>query len=700
MHFRRLLVGLIVSSFLFESVFAAVSPTDYQSFLNTPQGMSMLKNAKPGQEVSFGSNGAINQPSSNENIPDEMADIENQFSKAASIEGLPTLKLFGYTAFKRSTASFMPDTDSQVPSDYVVGPGDSFKVTLWGISEGIFDVTVNQAGEIVLPKVGVVSVVGIRYGGLQDYITKQLNRYYEQINVSVAMSKIKSIRIYVVGEVNQPGSFTVSSLSTLYSALFQAGGPSKQGSLRNIKLLRDGRTVATVDLYKFLINGDKSQDRVLDSGDTIFVPTRGAVVAITGNIKRPAIYEIKGKADLSELLQLAGGFTSLGYLNRIQIDRVVAHQKRITLDKNFSSSSERANFMVQDMDMVKVYPILDDVQNVVYVQGNFKYVGPYEWKAGMKLKDVISSKDVLKPYSYLPKAEVARMDKQTFQSTIYAIDLEKLFSGDESQNLQLQAGDKILVSSDFKAHGSVTLKGEFRLPGTYMVRKDETLSSVIERAGGFTDDAYLFGAVFTRKSAAQVEETALSRYISDLENKIAQQEINLTSGMVGDTTAAKQMSALEKQKQQIEKLKIMAFYKGRVILKLTSLNTFAGSADDISLEDGDVLEIGKIPNIITVLGEVYSPSSVVYKTKANGNYYVSKVGGVTTNADKDSTYVVKADGSVFSAGKAFSGTLDPGDVIFVPQIVTRTDFWAGVRDWTQFVYQGVLAFAVIATYLK
>ncbi|MDI6731808.1 MAG: SLBB domain-containing protein, partial [Candidatus Margulisbacteria bacterium] len=524
MKFRCLVAYLILSCFCFESAFAAVSPADYQTFLNTPQGRDMLKNAKPGQEVSIGKNEAKLQEQPEAGQPEELTDIEKQFSKVASLEGLSQIKLFGYDAFKRTAASFIPDLDSQVPADYIVGPGDSFKVTLWGISEGIFDVTVNQAGEIVLPKVGVVSVVGVRYGGLQDYITKQLNRYYEQINVNVTLSKIKTIRVYVVGEVNQPGSYTVSSLSTLYSALFQAGGPSKQGSLRNIKLLRDGRTIATIDLYKFLIYGDKSQDRVLDSGDTIFVPTRGDVVAITGNVKRPAIYEIKGRADLSELLQLAGGFTSLSYLNRIQIDRVVAHQKRIILDRNFSSDTERANFSVQDMDLVKVYPILDDVQNVVFAQGNFKYVGPYEWKSGMKLKDIISSKDVLKPFSYLPKAEVVRMDLKTFDSLIYSIDLEKFFSGDESQNMTLRPGDKIFISTDYKPQASVLLKGEFKLPGTYVIGEDECLSSVIKRAGGFTEDAYLFGSVFIRKSAANLQENALTRLINDMEKKIVEQE--------------------------------------------------------------------------------------------------------------------------------------------------------------------------------
>jgi protein involved in polysaccharide export with SLBB domain len=295
---------------------------------------------------------------------------------------------------------------------------------------------------------------------------------------------------------------------------------------------------------------------------------------------------------------------------------------------------------------------------------------------------------------------VVRLDKKTFQSSVYPIDLEKLFSGDESQNMILLPSDRIYVSSDFKPQATIEVQGEFKLPGIYVIRKNETLSSVISRAGGFTDDAYLFGAVFTRRSAADMQDAALNRFVNDMEKNIMEQETSLMVNAIGDAAANKKMNSLEKQKDQIEQLKESVLIKGRVILKLAPLSQFAGSQDDIILEDGDVITVGKRSNIVTVLGEVYSPSSVIFKTKSNGNYYLKKVGGLTGNADKDHIYVVRADGSVISGGSVFSAVLDPGDVIFVPQILDKSDFWANVKSFTEIFYQTALGLAVILTYLK
>ena len=706
MKFRKFVAFVVGFSFLMSSAGFAVpdlSNSDYKSLLSSPQGQELLKKAKAGEDVG----GAKESLDTGVGVTPQMVEqeqrttLERKFSEKAALENLTNVRLFGYSAFSETVGSFVPDLESPVPSDYIIGPGDSFNVTLWGISEGIFKVTVNQEGQITLPKVGVVSVAGLRYGDLKAYIEEQLGRYYEQINVNVTIAEIKTIRVYIVGDVVRPGSYTISSLSTLFSALFQAGGPSRDGTMRKINLIRDGKTIASVDLYKFLLYGDKTQDRELFSGDTIFVPPRGDVVAITGNVKRPAIYEIKGTADLSDLLTLSGGFTPFSYLNRIQIERIVAHQRKIVLDKNVSSYKERSNIMLQDMDLVKVYPIYADVQNVVYLEGNFKYTGPYEWFPGMKIKDVVSSSNILKPYSYLPKGELSRINKDTLKTEIYEIDLEKLFAFDELENMTLLPGDRISVFSELKPQSRVILSGQIKLPGTYTIMNGERLSSVIKRAGGFTDDAFLFGAVLTRGSARSSQDMGSGRFIAMLEKKILEQEAKLaTEAFLSEERISQRQEALQKNRQIFNRLQSSILVKGRVIITLQPLAEFEGSIDDLTLEDGDRLVVPPAPNIVSILGEVYSPNSVLYRDGEKLFYYINRVGGLTDMAYKDGIYLVRADGSVISGSRGWSSILYPGDIVFVPQVIERYDLWGAVKDWTHWFYEVALAFAVIATYLN
>lgn len=643
----------------------------------------------------------------------DLIEIEKSFSNIASIENLSKIRLYGYDAFKKmqdssdtqgssNLSSYISDVETPVPTDYVMGPGDSFKVTMWGISEGIFDVTIDSQGDIVLPKVGVINIAGIKYGALQPFIQKELGRYYEQVNVNVTMGKIKTIRVFVVGEVAQPGSYAVSSLSSIYSLLFQAGGPTKSGTLRNIQLMRNGKKIANIDLYKFLLAGDKSQDKHLTSGDTIFVPTRGPVVGITGNVNRPAIYEIKDNTDLADIISLAGGFSPLSYLNRVQIERIVAHQKKIMVDEKLSNTQKKFNILVQDMDLIKVYPIFSEIQNVVYLEGHFKYIGPYEYKPGMRLKDVVSSKNLLKPYPYLPKGEVVRFDPDTLQTEIFDIDLGKLFTGDEKQNIQLMPNDKVRAGSDFRPQSRVILDGEVVVPGEYIIKDGETLGSVLKRAGGFTQRAYLFGAVFTRQSAQIIQENASTKFLDDLEKRLLEEEIKLaTNSVLAPERVVQKENSLQKNKQLIEKLKSSLAIKGRVIVNLDNIANFENSPSDFAMENGDKLYVPPVPDIVSVLGEVYNPSSVVFQKKSQGEYYLKKVGGVTANADKSSLYVIRADGSVISGySKVAYMVLLPGDTILVPQVIDRFDWWAAFSDFTHWFYEASLALAVYANYIK
>jgi protein involved in polysaccharide export with SLBB domain len=715
MRFRKIVAAtLVFSVFISSGVFAEVSlpaniPPEYQKYLDTPQGKKALEQYQAAQksEPAQKSETAAPQPVAGtpKYTKEQVSVVEQNFSAAAGAQGFSSIQLFGYDVFRQTAGSFVPSADTPVPSNYVIGPGDAFTITLWGISEGIFKVSVDAEGNIVLPKVGVVSVAGLRYSELKPYIQQQLGRYYESISVNVAMSQIKSIRVYVVGDVVQPGAYTISSLSTLYGALFQSGGPSRQGSLRNIKLIRGNQTIATVDLYKFLLYGDKSQDRELLSGDTIFVSPIGDVVGIVGSVKRQAIYEIKGKADLIDILKLSGGFTPLSNLSRVQLERTVAHQRRIIIDRSVSTSTERANIMVQNMDLIKVYPIYAEIQNVVHLEGPVKQSGGYEWVSNMKLKDLVHSDNDLLPTAYLESAELIRFIPPVLTPEVISINFEKLFAGDESQNVALQPGDRIVVQSDTRPRVTVTLAGEFKLPGTYVIRDGERLSSVIRRAGGFTEDAYLFGAVFIRQSARQDQSSGSARFMREFERQLQEEEYRLSISDLSDEKIGKNRDAILRSRVLLDQLSNILI-PGRVVIELSGLDEFTGSRYDVVAENGDTLSVPTRSNVVSILGEVYNPNSFLFEASTTPAYYINKVGGKTPLADPNNLFIIRADGSVLSRNSAWRAHLESGDVVVMPpelRLVSASwwdGFWVGFKDFMNVAYQGALAFAVVATYLK
>ena len=260
------------------------------------------------------------------------SEIELSLSGKMRADVSTDLKQFGYDLFQRTVSTFAPITDVPVGPDYIVGPGDRFTISLWGRIELAYKTEVDRNGEITLPKVGTLKVWGSSFSELKTQLKNELSKHYKGFEMNVVMDRLRSIRVFVVGEVRTPGSFTLSSLATVYNALFAAGGPSKRGTMRDIRLLRNGKVIRNLDLYNFLLRGDMSQDERLQSGDTVFVPMIGSVAGIAGNVKRPAIYEMKGEVTLGELFDLAGGVTPTGYTQRVQIERIIAHQKRIVED--------------------------------------------------------------------------------------------------------------------------------------------------------------------------------------------------------------------------------------------------------------------------------------------------------------------------------------------------------------------------------
>lgn len=429
------------------------------------------------------------------------------------------LRQFGYKLFDQE-AAFSPPATSLVGPDYVLGPDDEFTVTLWGLVDGVYQVKVSPEGTVVFPKVGEVPLAGVRYGDLENHLKRAFSRHFKNFRLTTTMGKLRSIQVFLVGEVQKPGSYRLSSLSTIFNALFASGGPTKDGTLRDVQLIRNGEVVSRFDLYNFLLHGDKSRDTSLRDQDTVFVPVIGDVVAVGGEVKRPAIYELKngGKvSSLGQVLELAGGVRPTGMLERVQIERVQAHQERRALDIDLSGpgvngtksrvKTAATEVPVQNLDFIKVFPIDPVMRNAVYLKGHVTRPGPYQFQAGMRVADLIHSKSELLPDAYLGYAHILRLtngDGATNRTReIIPINLQKALQGDPEANVKLQSLDELMIYSreNVQAKASVQILGEVQEPGKYPLVKGAKISDLLLWAGGLKEEASFHEAELTRYAA-------------------------------------------------------------------------------------------------------------------------------------------------------------------------------------------------------
>ncbi|HPN08858.1 MAG TPA: SLBB domain-containing protein [Syntrophales bacterium] len=375
------------------------------------------------------------------------------------------LKRFGADFFSEAEVSVTVDRkDVPVPMSYVIGPGDEIKLLLWGRVNAQYDLIVDRDGKITIPQIGPLHVSGLTFEQMSKLVIKQA----EQIvgaNIDISMGSPKMIPIFVIGDVKRPGSYTVGSFSTITDALLTAGGPTEIGSMRNVQLKRKGRLVTTFDLYDLLLKGDKSHDVALLAGDVIFVPITGPVAGIAGNVRRPALYELKHRYDLEYLLELAGGITPSAYTQQIQIERIVRNQRHIVMDIDDKKMAKAAEIALHDADLVKIFPIMDINVNVVYLNGNVKRPGKYEMKPGMRVGDLLKNSDDLLSETYLEYALIKRLEPPDMKTVLVPLNLENLLlKKDERANVELKPRDSIYVFHQglFKDSPFVRIEGEIR----------------------------------------------------------------------------------------------------------------------------------------------------------------------------------------------------------------------------------------------
>lgn len=734
------------------------------------------------------------------------------------------LPIFGASIFSGALPStFAPATDIPVSPDYIIGPGDELHVQIWGQVNQRGAYIVDRTGSISLPEVGTVHVAGLRFDQVTEYLRSQFARVYRNFDLNVNMGQLRSIQVFVVGQARMPGSYSISSLSTLLNALFASGGPLPQGSLRDIQLKRGGKTVLHFDLYDLLLHGDKSSDVQLAQGDVIFIPPVGAQVAVVGSIHNPAIYELKGETTLQQVLQLAGGRTSIATNAQATVERIDNHSSRSVMEV---SLQQPTGFQVQDGDVISIDAIVDRFKNAVTLRGNVANPGRYVWHQGMRISDLIPNKDALVTRRYwqrqndlgqmqlnyepevernaygavepvvpppsqetrqtqssaaeseqnqqnaqtastapaqgaapLPAANVMspssqtantlpgsastssggnsvgaamteglhrfpartdvalsapdidwsyavieRQNPRTLTTSLLPFNLGRLvLDGDQSQNLELMPGDVVTIFStaDIRVPTSeqtrfVRLEGEFVSAGIYSVEPGETLRHLLQRAGGFTPNAYLYASEFTRESTRRVQQQRLNEYADHLETQAAAVAAAGNAAALNAADAAAATAAASAAQASIAQLR-RAHPNGRIVMQLKPDSRGIDSVPDLELEDGDTFIVPRVPANVSVEGEVYSANAFLFKRGKRTVDYLKEAGGPDRQADMKHAFILRADGSVYSQqyGNIKHANIFPGDTIVIPPKLTRVSILRSLVDIATVVGQFGIGVAAI-----
>ena len=727
--------------------------------------------------------------------------------------GSEALKPFGYDLFDERVSTFAPGSDVPVPSNYIVGPGDQISVQLFGAQNRTLRLTVGRDGRLAFPELGPIDVAGKDFEVVSREIEARVARQMIGTQASVGMGNARSIQVFVMGEAKKPGAYVVSGFSTITSALYASGGIQSTGSLRDIQLRRQGNLVRRLDLYDLLLRGDTSADISLLPGDVIFIPTVGSTAAVSGEVKRPGIYELKQGGSLGALIDLAGGLTPEADGSRVTVVRYGEDRRRVAVSVSLDDSATR-RASVSNGDVVRVARLRPTIDSGVTLEGHVFRPGVSAWQPGMRISDLIPSLDELMPsadvgyvlvrresvtdktltvlsadleaalknpgssqdlllsprdrvvvfdfqasrrllldpileelrrqsrldsptpivgiggrvkapgdYPLEPEMRISdllraggRLDPAAYsgsaeltrfvrldnerQSELLQIDLAAVLRGDVSADIVLQPFDVLTIKElpEWSVRESVTLRGEVRFPGTYPIRRGETLRSVLERAGGLSALAFTRGAVFTRQELKD-RETQQSRDLSQrLRRDLAAAAIQMSQAAQSENAGQAALTA-QSLLTQLEDTQPL----GRLVINLDGVvSRSIGSRDDIILRDGDELIIPKIKQEVAVIGEVQNSTAHLFRSGLSRNDYVALSGGTTNRADSKRTYVVRADGSVV-AGKGgwFGGKADiaiqPGDTIVVPldtEKLPPLPFWQAV---TTILYNAAVAVAAIGS---
>jgi len=800
----------------------------------TPGMLSQLKSMSPAQQQALARQYGINLPAGatasadgpglaapGSVLPTPMGmtqgDIEAAIpDKTEEVETRARTR-YGRALFSRDVSTFAPTDDAPVPESYRLGVGDQLIVQLFGKENEQLNLQIGRSGDVTFPKLGSITLSGLTFEDARDLINTRVEQQLIGVDAIVSMGRLRAINVFMAGEVSVPGAYSVSAMTTVTQALFQAGGVTDIGSLRNIQVRRAGSVVATFDTYDLLMRGDVSDDIRLQSGDVVFVPPYTGVIDVEGELKRPMVYELAGGETIGDVLAMAGSFTrdaypGLSILTR-QSDSLGLPQAS-TIDLSDKSQLKLA---AQDGDTLVVPKVGDLVANSVVLRGAVTRPGSYGWVPGMRVSDLIGnarrdlardadlglgmivrqknalldieviafdlasviaspnadSDPVLKEFdevlvfslvtadltdadadadasrqallgpvieklssqarqgepvqtvsvsgavrapgtypllsdatvktlinaaggltdsAFLEAAELRRLTDRSDGQMVASYRDVNLGKGRSGNTIALQSRDHLTVRDipDWSPTDSITVAGEVKFPGEYRIRKGETLSDVIARAGGFTDEASPESAIFTREAVATLEALRAAEFARDIETTFA------TRLLTEETTT----QAIADVAQIVESLQTIEG-QGRLLIDLPAAMSGDINAN-LEVTDGDKLVVPKLSNTVSVVGEVKRSGTHTFQSELSLDDYIDLSAGFTRRADDGGVYIVKANGSVVTLEKnlwRFTGnnrSLDPGDTIVVPIDTQYKESLASWREITQIVYQSMVSIAAVA----
>jgi protein involved in polysaccharide export with SLBB domain len=619
------------------------------------------------------------------------------------------LSQFGYDAFRALLPGLAPAANLPVDPNYTLGAGDSLVLYVWNIpgTAQLFEsapLVVDRAGAVFVPRVGAVPLGGLTVSQAQDVLRARLSRNFSGFELRLTLGELRAISVYVMGEVARPGAYSISAFSTVLDALFVAGGPTKMGSLRSVRVTRTSGAVEELDLYDFLLRGTRPTGNALESGDTVFVPPIGPVAGITGEVKRPAIYELRPGTTVGALIAMAGGPLPTAGLSRIQVERLQGSKGRTVLDLPFiAEQGGGGQEVVQDGDLVLLFPAPARLENAVTLEGFVHTPGLYEIKPGMRVSDLLTP-DMLLPEAYRERVEIARI-RPDFSREILSVNLNRLWAPtpDATQDLVLEPLDRISVQSEVIGLATVTVTGEVKRPGTYVITKGERLSSLLRRAGGFTPEAFPRGAVFTRESIRQREQQQLEKFVRAQSQTIMAESAATAAGAAevsGQAAYVGAQAAITRQQTDLLRSLASAVTFGRLAIRLDEPAGLEGTTDDILLENADSLHVPQLPTSVLIIGAVRNSTSILWRNKQNAEYYIGRAGGATREADVTQTYILKADGSAVASFVKLRD-IEPGDAIVVPiSTEPRIRTLPLIKDLATIVSGFALPFATIYSLLR
>lgn len=566
---------------------------------------------------------------------------------AVLFSGNSGLEVYGQKIFSSISAeplkTGMPATD-----EYILGTGDEIVINIWGAAEEEYREEIGSDGAIFIPGIGKITLEGRSLKEAKEFMRKKITGRYKNISVSISPGKLRKIEIFVLGEVRKPGSYIVSPGANIVEALSLAGGPSPQGSLRRIKILRRGGQQYERDLYPLFMSGEPLDDMQFFPGDTVFVPMAEFMAGIKGAVRRPGMYELPGKTKLEELIKLAGGLLPNADIPRIQAERPDVKKGRLLVDV---APEDAEMFFVDNFDIINIPYLPEEIFYKVSLEGAVRAPGFYGWKEGIKLGDLLKETELL-PYALRDKAEIIRTEENGAKKVI-SVSPEDLLAGKKESNIGLAPRDRIIIYSREHKEKRVTITGQVYYSGEYVIAGNERLSDLVKRAGGFTGNAWLPGIVFMRETVKEQKRKQLETFISDKEESIRQEEAR--------TVKAQDKQLLAEGKIFLQQLK-EAEVKGRIALKIEDAAAFVGSGQDILLEDGDRIHIPEKAVSVAITGEVNLPANIMYKPEHMLNDYLERAGGFTRNADRRNIFVARTNGTA----TADTSNIEPGDTIVVP----------------------------------